>query len=150
MAYRCLRALWVRRRSSLATGSYESSEQRQNLISLLFVLTMFTLGTINFVAQIVSTVQAFVDNRLFPEGATAWSQQTAGNAASQVSNICCIIATFLSDGILVSGDISEPPSTHIVQLWRAFVIWNRSFRVMAVPFILFNAVSGASAVALQR
>jgi hypothetical protein len=90
------------------------------MISLFLVLTMLTLGTINFGAQVVWTVQAFVDNRSFPAGSAQWMKQTAGYAPSQISNICCIIATFLSDGILVSNTKIVPRfSIHFLALAMA-------------------------------
>jgi hypothetical protein len=66
------------------------------------VVTILILSSLNIIAEVVTAVQAFVDNRLFPGGPTAWSALTANNAASQLSNICCVLATFLSDGLLVS------------------------------------------------
>jgi hypothetical protein len=98
LAYICVRAL-------VSRHTFKPPAQR-NLYSfgfgLGFVLVVFLLGSLSFMVQLSSFLDAFVFNRMFPDGPTAYIDFTAAGVASQTANICGAITPVFSDGILVS------------------------------------------------
>jgi hypothetical protein len=103
LSYLCVRSVWARRKRLAAQNFGRTRSDGRTTFGLTLVAIVFILSTLNIAAEVVSAVQAFVDNRLYPGGATAWSSASASTAASQISNICCILLAFVSDGLLVSA-----------------------------------------------
>jgi hypothetical protein len=97
LGYICVHALIVSRYNATSQQS-----RRSFLLSLTFVIVVFLLGTVSFFAQAATFLEAFVIDRSFPLGPTAFISFSAADMASQIANICSIVTPWLSDGYLVS------------------------------------------------
>ncbi len=68
---------------------------------LLFISTLFAMGTINLACNTKMTQLMFIDNRGFPGGPNAWFFAFYSDGINTAGNASYIIANFLTDGLLV-------------------------------------------------
>ncbi len=102
------------------------------------------LSTI-FLAVQARTVQlAYIDNRNFPGGPWAWFLSTQELAVNVIFYATFFLSTFLADALVVSVYILTQGYKKLtkmgVQLWRCWVIWTSSGRLVANLVVAFPAL----------
>ena len=75
------------------------------MFNIVFVLTVFTLGTIGGAINILLSQIAFVNNREFPGGPTAYGVAHYNAPQNIIGFACFIVAAWLQDGFLVSESV---------------------------------------------
>jgi hypothetical protein len=143
LAFRCLRLGWSSRDAATAARRGHTGSQRRWRFRACFVVAVFTLGTVNFGAQLAYVLDAFAGRgRAYAGGPAAFASATAAVPVSQISNVCCVLTVNLSDALLVSSTaIGSDALLTNMQLWRAFVIWQRVWGVMVLPGLLYGCVA---------
>ena len=85
---------------SLRHGRTHRSGSRDSLL-LAFVALIFALNTAFMVLIVRLTQAAFIENRGFPGGPTAYEVSSAPRAMVLAGDACLVITTMLADALLV-------------------------------------------------
>ncbi|KZV93215.1 hypothetical protein EXIGLDRAFT_835856 [Exidia glandulosa HHB12029] len=91
---------------------------------VLYVIALFVLATLYLAGSVHWRMRMFVDDRAYPGGPAAFYIEQFSQTETILSNSAYIIINFLSDGLL---------------LWRCWVIYNRNYRVVILPSLVFAA-----------
>ena len=75
---------------------------RRDVTLLVFVALIFSVNTVFAGVAMQFTMQAFVNDRDFPGGPSAYEIEEFSIPIDSVANICLIVSTFLADALLVS------------------------------------------------
>ncbi|EJD51707.1 hypothetical protein AURDEDRAFT_159444 [Auricularia subglabra TFB-10046 SS5] len=96
-----------------------------------YVITLFICSTLYLAGSIHWRMRMFVDDRGYPGGPALFYIEQFSQPETILSNSAYIVINFLADGLL---------------LWRCWVIYNRSWRVVFIPILAFLASSVLSAI----
>lgn len=75
--------------------------KKRNLFWLLYISTLFALGTANICLNINFNELTWIDDRNYPGGPLAFLLEQQARPANTAGNAAAIIITFLADGLLV-------------------------------------------------
>ena len=79
------------------------SRTRGAIGRLVYVVTMFLIGTTYFVSNTKLALLMFVDHRLYPGGPSSWLTSHTENVVNVIDIVTFMLCTFLADGMLVSS-----------------------------------------------
>ncbi|KAJ8481106.1 hypothetical protein ONZ51_g6227 [Trametes cubensis] len=105
------------------------SRTRGAIGRLVYVVTMFLIGTTYFVSNTKLALLMFVDHRLYPGGPSSWLTSHTENIVNVIDIVTFMLCTFLADGML---------------LWRTYVLWDYRKAVMLLPFLLYLTATALS------
>ncbi|KAG6380479.1 hypothetical protein JVT61DRAFT_8632 [Boletus reticuloceps] len=111
----CFRALWCQLK-------HRSSARRRNMFFLFYVCILFVVGSLLLGSNSLFTQYAFINNRGYPGGPSAYEQQMWSIGADEVGNVSYVLGNWLADSMLV---------------WRCIIIYKN-----------FGALSGRIVLAL--
>ncbi|KAH7918948.1 hypothetical protein BV22DRAFT_887473 [Leucogyrophana mollusca] len=120
LAAMCLHSLCRRRRARDMTRG-------RSMFFLVYVSTIFILGSITFGTNAEFAQLAFVDNRNFPGGPSAYQQEMFSLPVNIVSDVALVLANWCADLLLI---------------WRCTVIYRDcrpalKFCATAIPSLMF-------------
>jgi hypothetical protein len=122
----------------LQIKGYRRNDQRRRVLLLgaTFSTLFLALSTVSFCSQLALDVEIYVDG-------DDTSIDFAGNLA-------CILMVLLADGLLVSdrGRTARPQVT-VIQLWRVFIVWNKTYLILVLPTLLYTGVAGTACTPYQ-
>ncbi|KAL7283431.1 hypothetical protein ACG7TL_002861 [Trametes sanguinea] len=98
--------------------------RRRHWLASLFVLVLFSMGTVNIVCNINFNELAWIDDRNYPGGPLAFMQEQQALPVDTVGNSAAIIASSLADGFL---------------LFRCYLVWTDRLWVLLVPLVAYLA-----------
>jgi hypothetical protein len=110
---------------------------------LAFNSLLFAFGTINLACSVAYNENAWVNDRAYPGGPFNYLVEQGNLPFVTLGNVASILASFLSDGMLVS--IMYHLSTELSngsQLYRAGVLWNFAWYIVVPPALFFIACIG--------
>lgn len=110
----CVRYLW---------GNWR--ERASSRILLVYISVIFVLSTMFLGVQARTVQLAYIDNRNFPGGPWAWFLSTQELAVNVIFYATFFLMTFLADALV---------------LWRCWVIWTSSGRLVANLVVAFPAL----------
>ncbi|KAJ8454764.1 hypothetical protein ONZ51_g12844 [Trametes cubensis] len=105
------------------------SRTRGAIGQLVYVVTMFLIGTIYLVSNIQLALLIFVDHRLYPGGPSSWLASHTETVANVIDIVAFMVCAFLADGML---------------LWRTYVLWDSRTAIMLLPLLLYLATTALS------
>lgn len=82
------------------------SNYTRQLGFLVYIATVFILGTLLTVSSSAFTQLAFVDNRNFPGGPSVFEQLMSWIPIDQLGNVALVLSSFFNDALLVSSPFS--------------------------------------------
>jgi len=82
---------------------------------------MFVLGTISQISGMITGIDLFIDHRNYPGGPRGYAMVAASTPSALISNIALVIATCLTDGLMV---------------YRCFIFFGSNFYIVALPVVL--------------
>jgi hypothetical protein len=91
---------------------------------LIFNSLQFAFGTINLACSIAFNENAWINDRQFPGGPFSYLVEEGNLPFVTLGNVASILASFLSDGMLV---------------YRAGVLWNFAWYIVVPPALFFIA-----------
>ncbi|KAG9307914.1 hypothetical protein JVU11DRAFT_9668 [Chiua virens] len=121
----CLLALWNRLK-------IKDVHRRRHLLFLIYVCVMFIFGTLFLASNSQFTQLAFVNNRGYPGGPSAYEEQMFSIGVDEISNVSYVLANWLADVLLA---------------WRCVIIY-RDFGVRSgrIAFLVTGVMLLASFV----
>lgn len=78
------------------------SNYARQLGFLVYIVTVFILGTLLTVSSSAFTQLAFVDNRNFPGGPAVYEQLMSWIPVDELGNVALVLSSFFNDALLVS------------------------------------------------
>ncbi|KAH7883134.1 hypothetical protein F5I97DRAFT_1815580 [Phlebopus sp. FC_14] len=90
----CFRTLWYRTKS-------KDADYRRNMFFLAYVCIMFVFGSLFIGSNSQFTQLAFINDRNFPGGPSAWENQMFSIGVDEISNVSFVLANWLADSLLV-------------------------------------------------
>ena len=90
----CVQALWNRLKR-------RDVNRRRNLFFLLYVCVMFAFGSLFLGSNSKFTQLAFINNRGYPGGPSAYEEQMFSITADEVGNVSYVLSNWLADSLLV-------------------------------------------------
>ena len=118
----------------------QRKRQGKAMIYLLIYITILLFLESLFVAAGTWTVQGmYISHRNYPGGPWAYFLTTRNRPETVVLFASLLVLTFLSDLLVVSLTILRfsTSSIFVFQLWRCWVIWNSSGKLVAYAVIAF-------------
>jgi hypothetical protein len=103
----CLRSLWYRTR-------VKDADYTRNYFFLVYVCVMFTLGTLFIGSNSQFTQLAFINDRNFPGGPSAWEVEMFSISVDEISNVSFVLADWCATALMVSiGQNSHHHSSQV-------------------------------------
>jgi hypothetical protein len=90
----CLRSLWYRTR-------VKDADYTRNYFFLVYVCVMFTLGTLFIGSNSQFTQLAFINDRNFPGGPSAWEVEMFSISVDEISNVSFVLADWCATALMV-------------------------------------------------
>ncbi|KAG1730074.1 hypothetical protein EDB19DRAFT_1741540 [Suillus lakei] len=90
----CLRSLWYRTR-------VKDADYTRNCFFLVYVCVMFTLGSLFMGSNSQFTQLAFINDRNFPGGPSAWEVEMFSISVDEISNVSFVLADWCSAALMV-------------------------------------------------
>ncbi|KAG1850819.1 hypothetical protein DFJ58DRAFT_793205 [Suillus subalutaceus] len=109
----CLQSLWHRTR-------VRDADYTRNCFFLVYVCVMFTLGSLFIGSNSQFTQLAFINDRNFPGGPSAWEVDMFSISADEISNVSFVLADWCATALMV---------------WRCAIIY-RDWTMLLISFVL--------------
>ncbi|KAL1688297.1 hypothetical protein GGG16DRAFT_60235 [Schizophyllum commune] len=120
----------------IAYMSSKSQASRNFAIPLLaFVFLIFACGTINYAANTDISRRMFVENRLYPDGPSAYLMEHYDDKINVLGNASYVVANFLADALL---------------LYRCYVVWAKRWWIIIIPACVYIASTTMSILLLYQ
>lgn len=79
----------------------KSAHRRRNIFFLIYACAMFVLGSLFLWSNALFTQLAFINNRGYPGGPSAYEEEMFSIGVDAIGNVSYIVANWLSDSMLV-------------------------------------------------
>ncbi len=109
---------------------------------LPLLICLFVAGTLHIAAQARFGELIWIDNRGFTGGPEKWYDSHYNDPMNVLRLSSLVFGTFIADGVLVRiSFIVNRQISYSQQLYRLFVMWDKSVIVMIFPVLIYVASS---------